>query len=199
MCWHLRKPEADQGAAIFAVLLPGFRWKPRLLSLGDLDSSAGGWSRIIQRNHLPNGVGEACNARQPQNGTPTQFVWGGVCQLHHSNRRQYHSPARRQTPVPRCGASSQTFTKHQPLPAASGSLQPPAWGRGAKDGTEPQRSQKTSFLPGPRRPTVSQMTARPAAAKYSGSCPALGPSASDLGLQAGEKGERAGLDSRTAV
>lgn len=43
------------------------------------------------------------------------------------------------------------------------------------------------------------MTARPAAAEHSSNFPALGPNASDLGLQAGEKGECARLDSKTAV
>lgn len=28
-------------------------------------------------------VDKALNASQPQGGTPTQFVWGGACQLHH--------------------------------------------------------------------------------------------------------------------
>lgn len=46
------------------------------------------------------------------------------------------------TPIPWCGASSQTFTEHEPLPATAGSLQPPAWAWGTKDGTQLQRSQK---------------------------------------------------------
>lgn len=63
MQWHSQKPEANQGAAGFAVLLPRFTWKPHLLSLGDPHGSADYWSKMSQWNHSSNGVDKACNAR----------------------------------------------------------------------------------------------------------------------------------------